>query len=400
MPDRSVLAAPIAPLRKILQDIRASYWFIPACLSVLAVLLAWGTWVLESDEWMPEMTLGRDAARNLVTTIAAAVIGVAGVMFSLTLVAVTHAAGKYGPRLIGNFMRDRGTQWALGIMVATFVHALTTLILIDGVSAASLRLPVLCSVGLAFVSVGAMIFFIHHVPETVNVSNIAASLGQRLTRMVRAEIDEADARDADASEIPDRAPDLQPEPPGAGYIQAIGVTKLREIADEHDLIIRVEASPGSFVTPHAPLLSVWGSADWDEIRSDIDATIAIGREPTETQTLTFLADQLVEMAGIALSPGVNDPFTAITCLNWLGAALTEALEYEGGLDPKQSGRVHLPQLTFETIYDHAFHAAIPYVRDDRMASEALIAHLRALSTRCDGRARRTVLRDMRDLSSG
>ncbi|UWQ22453.1 DUF2254 domain-containing protein [Jannaschia sp. W003] len=394
---------PGALARKVLQEIRGGYWFIPGTLAAGAAALALALWWFQPEVigWLPVGELTDDAARNLLTVIASSIIGVTGVMFSLTLVAVTHAAGKYGPRLIGNFMRDRGNQWALGILVATFVYAFTALVLADSSPDSVIQLTVLVALGLTFLSVGTMIFYVHHVPETVNVSNITAGLGERLTEQLRARIDrteEARASDGGANgsmPLPERDPDLALAASGRGYIQTVAYDRLAELARRRGAVMRIEARAGEFVHPRRTLLRIWGEMTEDEAREALDRAVALGPEPTETQTPTFLADQLVEMIGIALSPGVNDPFTAVNCINWLAAALAEALVHRGGLRQPPSGRLHGDWLDFAALYARTFPAAMPYLTDDRMATEAAIRALEELMTLPATIDRRALLADLR-----
>ncbi|MBM2574896.1 DUF2254 domain-containing protein [Jannaschia sp. Os4] len=367
-------------IRQAVQEVRASYWFLPACAMVAALVLAWAiNWadgaLVEAEADLPQVMTGLDAdgARTLISTIASAVIGVTGVMFSLTIVAVTHAAGKYGPRLIGNFLRDRGNQTVLAILIGVFTFAVVNLWLMGGPEDRVPHLVVAATFVSIFPAIAAVIYFIHHVPETINVSNIAAGLGGTLIRMVREEIDgqqdEAEPRDA-----PDRDPDATLRPDGGGYVQAVDFEGLEGWAEARDAVLRVEAMPGSFVAPRGSWLSVWG-AEPDET---VERAIALGAQPTETQTITFVADQLVEMCALALSPGVNDPFTAITCLDWLAAGLMEALEHGEGLRARTRGRVIRADLDFAALYARAFPAAAPYVKDDAMAAahaERLVADL-------------------------
>ena len=391
----------LARLRQAAQNIRASYWFIPACLVVSAMLVAWfahlGDRVVGVDLPLPDalnaMTTGD--AKDLMSTIASAMIGVAGVMFSLTLVAVTHAAGQYGPRLIGNFMRDRGNQWSLGILLGIFVYALLTLALVSGKAEEVARLSVALGLAFSLVGVGTMIFFIHHVPETVNVANITSGLGRRLATMVRQQID--DAGDETSPVARDGEPDVRLSFPWTGYIQAVSYDRLRELAEEHDFALRFAATPGDFVTPNVPFLEIWGDPPDEDLVEEIMGTVAVGPEQTETQAMTFIADQLVEMVALALSPGINDPFTAINCLNWITAALEDALTYEGGLKGEGEGRIVGVEMTFEELYAHTYPAALPYIADDAMARQAAIERLDRLMRVETTRPRDLILRDLRRL---
>ncbi|WP_298429638.1 DUF2254 domain-containing protein [uncultured Jannaschia sp.] len=391
-----------ARLRTLVRDIRASYWFIPACLVTVSAISAWfahfaGVDVTETIPLPPAlMNITTEGARSLLSVIAGSVASITGVMFSLTLVAVTHAAGQYGPRLIGNFMRDRGNQWSLGILISVLVFAVTTLALLSTGEDHVARLSVSIALMLCFLAIGTMIYFVHHVPETVNVSNITAQLGKRFDAMIRAQID---GRDTDAGTVtpPDRDPDRVLNMPNAGFVQAVNYDRIADIAEDRDLVMRFERTPGDFVNPAQPLLEIWGDDIDDDIEEDIRDAVAIGQEQTEMQTLTFVADQLVEMTAIALSPGINDPFTAINCLNWLSAGLASALTHEGGLVAHPPGRIHGRALTFDDLYAHTFPAALPHVIADDMArgrAVALLSDLMALETELD---RRAILRDLRRL---
>ena len=186
---------------KHVQDVRASYWFLPSVLVVGSIGLATLSQFIDRNTDMlpfdlPDALRAKKAtgARASLSMIAQSMIGVAGMMFSMTIVAVTFASGNYGPRLIGNLMRDRGNQWSLGILIATFVYAALILNAVQDDTGGSTDLFVpyysmAITQGLTLVSVLTMIYFVHHVPETINVSNITAKLGHKLNEEVRAAID-------------------------------------------------------------------------------------------------------------------------------------------------------------------------------------------------------------------
>ena len=327
---------------KILGELRASYWFLPTVLVVIAVALSQITLFLDRNPaWLPielPNALKRtqaNGARSVLSVIAQSVIGVTGVMFSTTIVAVSFAAGNYGPRLIGNFMKDRGNQWSLGILIATFVYSVFVLRAVqspsDGGSVESFvpHLSILVSFAVLLVSVLTMIFFVHHIPETINVSNITSNIGRRFVRDIKDRIGEIDPN-ADYP-IPDREPDFKCFPPYSGYIQAINADNLKSLAQDHDLVVEIPMELDAFVTPQFGILRIWGQGLDDDIEKRLVDCFAFGPSRTEHRNFFFLVDKLVEMIARALSPGINDPFTAINCLNWLHAGLSVALSHEGGL---------------------------------------------------------------------
>ncbi|WP_195818283.1 DUF2254 domain-containing protein [Roseobacter sp. MH60115] len=372
-----------ALLLKLAQDIRASYWFIPATLVLLALGLAHVTeWIDRHTELLPFhlpdafVNTQVDGARSTLSTIATAVIGVTGVMFSMTIVAVSFAAGNYGPRLIGNFMRDRGNQVSLGILIATFAYALSILRAVQdpseaaGVDAFVPQYSMLMAMLGCIIAVFTMIYFVHHVPETINVSNITASLGRRLeTEIVN--IIEAEAALGERPEIdyPDRAPDDQIMLGSAGYIQTLNYDLIEEMMQDHNIKIRIEKLPGDFVTPFTPTLTVWAEGGLsEEHREELCGCYALGVSRTEHQNVLFLVDQLVEMLARALSPGVNDPFTAINCLNWMHNALKTAKHHGDGLGDDGAGKYVLgPRLTYDALFKRSFLASQPYCETDHLA---------------------------------
>jgi uncharacterized membrane protein len=377
-----------AYLFKLLQDIRASYWFLPSMLVLVGLVLASVmVWVDGNPSFVPVqlpdalLDTQADGARSMLSVIAQSIIGVTGVMFSMTLVAVSFASGNFGPRLIGNFMRDRGNQWSLGILIATFVYALVVLRTVqdDIEGGAAQFVPhysLLLALGLTLLCVFTLIYFIHHVPETINVSRISASIGAALERHVRGLIDEQDDKDRYVSP-PDRAPDMTLTAGTSGYIQTVNFSQLANLADTCDLRVNLTTSIGAFVTEKTPVFEVWaGSKD-----IDADAVLecfAIGASRTENQNPTFLAEQLVEMIARALSPGVNDPYTAKDCLNRLAAALTVASTYKSGIKDRSLPRITFKALTFSRMFAASFPLCRQYIKPDAMVLDHALTLLNDL----------------------
>ncbi|MCA8884501.1 MAG: DUF2254 domain-containing protein [Rhodobacteraceae bacterium] len=318
--------------RKIAQDLRASYWFTPASMVILALLAAVGTEQLDRwgvTAWVPRWYYGTtaDAARSVLTVIASASIGAAGVMFSMTVVAVSFASTNFGPRLIRNFMQDRGVQVSLGTLLSTFVFALIILRGIRGGQEGAAMVPALsvtCALALALVSVAVMIYFVHHIPELISLENIAAALGCRLLQAID-EMPRAAHPTADGPD--DGEPVYAVRLDSAGFLQAVNCQGLADLADRSGMRLRIRKWPGDFVAPHMAVADLRGpEAPSDGLRADIADCFALGSSRTEAQNPLFIAKQLTEIIARALSPGVNDPFTAMTCLNWLHAALHRLAE--------------------------------------------------------------------------
>ncbi|TVP50835.1 MAG: DUF2254 domain-containing protein, partial [Gemmatimonadales bacterium] len=168
-----------------LDRIRSSYWFLPAVMSLLAVGLSTLMLSLDrryadripSDAWW---LYGGEAegARVVLSAVVTSMISVTSVVFSITIVALTLAAGQFGSRVLRNFMRDRGNQITLGTFIATFVYAMLVLRTVRGVEDAEFVPPLAMSMGilLVFVSVSVLIYFIHHVASSIQADSVVHSI--------------------------------------------------------------------------------------------------------------------------------------------------------------------------------------------------------------------------------
>lgn len=374
-----------ALLLKWLQDLRASYWFLPTVLAVLAVGLAQAMQYLDHHEFLLSeawRTTQVEGARSTLALISQSVIGVTGVMFSMTIVAVSFASGNFGPRLIGNFMRDRGTQWSLGILIATFVYSLLILHAVQSPYGTEAEqdafvphLSMLVALALTGVSVLTMIYYVHHIPEIINVSNISAKLGGRLKGAIETLVEtrlQNNEDDDNTVSFPSRPAEHQFFLQDDGFVQTWDRQKLVELATENDLYFELLHASGSFVTTFSPILNVWAEKDISEaVGTDIRNCFALGSIPTEQQNLLFIVDQMVEMIARALSPGVNDPYTAVNCLNWLYVGLITAANYKGGLETLRQGRVKHQTLDFHALFDASIVAALPYIKSDPITCKHL-----------------------------
>ncbi|UOA25426.1 DUF2254 domain-containing protein [Pseudosulfitobacter sp. DSM 107133] len=397
---------------KIAQDVRSSYWFIPSTLVFAALLLSELTQFIDHNPDVLPLALPDDfldtqvdGARQTLAVIAQSIIGVTGVMFSITMVAVSFASGNFGPRLIGNFMRDRGNQVSLGILISSFVYALMILRAVqssgaDGLESFVPQYSMLVALLLTLLSVSTLIYFLHHIPETINVSNISAALGRRLAGGIERIIDNHADRTAEPVEVPAKDATATELSLGqAGYIQQLDLAGLCTLAEENDWVIDVAVEIGSFVSVHETVLTIHSaSAPTAEQCDKLCSSFAVGEEQTEAQDITFMIDQLVEMAARALSPGVNDPFTAINCLNWLRNGISVALQHKGGLNPVSRPRVQYRSLTLKHLLDISFRAAAPYCMADKMARDHWMFCLRSLLDAATGDHKKTVAALLKDFS--
>jgi uncharacterized membrane protein len=271
-------------------------------------------------------------ARNVLIVVSTTMITVTGLVFALTIVALQIASGQYSPRLLRNFMRDRGTQVVLSVFVGAFAYSTAGLYTVGvqraGEQAFVPRLAVSGSLGLALVSVGVLIYFIHHLARSIQIDSIMSRI-QRETHEV---IDDVYRHPSGGLEAEERCPD----PPAravvvpaasSGYIQAIQPAPLIETATRHDLVVRLARRVGDHVVAGTPIAWAWHRVPDQPpptpalLAEAVADAVQVGFERTMVQDVLFGLRRLVDIANRALSPAVNDPYTAIQAVHHLSVLL-------------------------------------------------------------------------------
>ena len=384
----------MAQLIKYWNTLKGSYWFIPTVMSIVAALLSFAFTAVDSrigNAWVANIpwiySIQADGARGLLTTVAGSMIGVAGVTFSITIAALSYTTSTLGPRLLTNFMNDRGNQITLGTFVSTFVYCLLLLRVVqagheDGAAFVP-HLSLVFAVGLAVASLAVLIYFIHHITESLHVSNVVANVARDLD----AAIDAYETRvEADREKPPAHLPadfaeqSIAVRADGDGYIQNLVFGSLVSTATSKDLVLRLERTPGDFVATGQTLLWAWPKArvDDDTAAALVDA-YAWGRQRTQSQDVFFLVNELVEIAARALSPGINDPYTAMGCLDWLSVAIHRVARHDiasrHGFDGDDRLRVWARGFDFEALVSAVFDQLRAYFAGDRNASVHMLERM-------------------------
>ncbi|QLH38858.1 MAG: DUF2254 domain-containing protein [Defluviicoccus sp.] len=319
---------------------RSSYWFVPSIMfagAVAAALLmvSLDLHLSRTDAtgrglWFPKF--GADASRSILSTIASGMLTVTGVVFSLTIVALQLASSQFGPRLLRTFMTSRGTQVVLGTFLSSFIFCLLVIGSVRSDLGFVPQLSTAAGIMLGVLNIAVLIYFIHHLATSIRIESLLATVSGELREVIdklfpsqmgeeppqRAKVDPSVSR-ASFDAIP---PAGHVCAAGAGYVRHIDSDMLMSAAQEHDLVMRIEQQPGAFVVEGTPLLSVWIEEEIpDDLEGRLRASFVLGQNRTTMQDVNFAISQLVEVALRALSPGINDPFTAIECTNRLGEAL-------------------------------------------------------------------------------
>lgn len=315
-------------------DVRSSFWFVPALIILGAIALAIGLIDASAsidqrmlERWPLLFGAGAAGSRGLLATIASSMITVAGVVFSITIVALSLASSQYTSRVLRNFMRDRINQTVLGVFVGIFAYCLVVLRTIRAGDEGAFvpALAMLFGLLLGLVGIGVLVFFIHHIATSIQASQILAAVAEETIRAVDHLFPQGVGQEGD-----DTGPELSDptqtwhavSAAQTGYIQEIDTAELLAFAGERKTVIRIERGIGEFLIEGTPVLSVRGSGPLDERAAGrLSSVCMVGRQRTVEQDAAFGIRQLVDVAMKALSPGINDTTTAVMCVDYLTAVL-------------------------------------------------------------------------------
>lgn len=374
-------------------ELRASYWYTPLLMCVVSLLLSILTLRLDYlfdwhwlERWGWFHASNPEGARTILSSIATSMITVAGVTFSMTIVAVAFAGSQIGPRLTTNFMRDRANQITLGTFIATFLFCLFILLALfnankNGTPQADKlvfipQISLLVAILLTLSSIFVLIYFIHHIPESINMSNVVAQVGEELNRQISSQFPMNIGKENANLSIDLSQNSLKKTSvisPNQGYIRILDGNSLIDIATKNDLIIQLEARPGDYITEDSTLLVIYSSQTIDDAVSKqcMDA-FALGHKRNQERDTLFLVDEIVEIIARALSPGINDPFTAMNCLDWLQSSIQKLSKvnqpFAYRCDIKDKLRLITKPITFPEFCDLVFCRVQPYICRDRNAT--------------------------------
>ena len=373
--------------------LRTNLWLVPAVEVLAAVVLFVGTYALDRAAYngvfrVPGWAIsgGPDVARTVLIGIAAAVITVVGVVFSIVIVALTLTSTQFGPRMLRNFIRDRGTQLTLGTFVATFVYAVLTLGSVGQGSHGSFvpHISVTVTLVLMLADLAVLIYFLHHITIQIQLPQVIAGIAGDLQSAI-----ELQAGDPSVGAGTEQAAGLIANmdrqrgvviAPRSGYLQYLEHRTLVSIATEVDAVIHVLFRPGHFIVQGQEYANVWPAEAADSVTRELAGAHVTGPYRTLAQDVSFGVDQLVEICIRALSTAVNDTFTALTCIDWIGDSLCKVT---GRWQPTRvyrdaSGAVRV--ITTETTWERLVQRAFDKVRQAARGMPAvMIRQLDALA---------------------
>ncbi|QIA09759.1 DUF2254 domain-containing protein [Draconibacterium halophilum] len=380
------------------KELMATFWFVPALIIGFAVILSIGFVSLDSyidlpqDGWLRFFLVNSsDSARSILATISGAMIGVAGTVFSVTLVALTLASSQFGPRLIKNFMYVRLNQIVLGSYISTYLYCLLVLNAIrdyDGYSFIP-SISILVAIFAAIVNIVLLIIFIHQIAVSIQADKVISDISNLISKQVKVLFPEKMGDGLKDEKVFDEDEAISAykehttiKSPKAGYLQYIDNEAVMEIVTKNDSLTLLNQGPGSFLVKGGEIGVLHSNNEWEEeSMKKLMEQFIIGKTKTSQQDLNYSIHQMVEIAARALSPGVNDPYTAIACIDNLTATLCYLAEAKFPskyrVDEEDNLRIIADVLNFEGVLDAAFNQ----IRQFSAGSTAVVIKLmEALTT--------------------
>ena len=367
-----------ARLAKAWSTLAEMFWVLPAAIIIFCAGLALAVLRLDEHNLVPAWLIaspfvysgGATGARTLLGAVASSTIGVAGTVFSITIAALSLAAGQMGPRLLRNFTRDRGNQATLGIFLGTFTYALFVLRTVRDDKSDNFVPHLSLSIGmaLAFVCVGMLVYFVEHIAERINVDTVIDLVSDDVARaMAKLTTSEPPPRLIGGYDFSGGRMIVDQR---HGYLQHLDEDGIADWAARRGTVIHLLVRPGNYVFPGAPIAVVKPPVEGAELA--ISDSTALGRNRVSAQDLEFSIRQLEEVAVRALSPGINDPHTAMSVLVRFGTVLARLAERHlpGGV-VLRDGK---PAMIRGTIsYDGLTDAMFHMIRQNAAGSTAVLA---------------------------
>ena len=369
-------------LKKIWLDLNSSLWFLPGLIVAGSIVLALvlvefdkqfgGNWISGYPRLFGVEPAG---SRDMLGTVAGSMITIAGIVFSIVIVALSLTSTQYTPRILRNFMRDQINQVVLGVFVGVFTYCIVVLRTIRGGDEAHVFVPsiaVITGVLFALVGIGFLIYFIHHIAVSIQASTIVATVFDETIEVVDELFPHRMGENAPEEEI-ERLEDFSANSnwqtirsTATGYIQNIDIENLLDFTRNHGAVVKMEHGIGEFVVAGAPIASVTNAAQTSKENFTIDKNAidkldniySIDNYRTIDQDVAFGIRQIVDIIMKALSPGVNDTTTAVICIDYLAAVCSHLAAHPfPSCFRFTNGRLHVitKSPSFEDLIDLAFN---------------------------------------------
>ncbi|MDO6460473.1 DUF2254 domain-containing protein [Granulosicoccaceae sp. 1_MG-2023] len=372
----------------LLEKLRTSLWPLPAlialgclCLSQLSLRLnRVGALRQFSEQYLP---VSDNALQNILTAIAGSVVSFGGVVLSMTMVSITLASGQFGPKVLREYLNNTLAKLTLGLFIGTFVFCIVTLTTLPAVTVPGLT--VLTALSLALLSFMLFVVFIHHTTLSLQADRIVRSIAVQLEAALALYCDHRHTSDKPAllgrwQEQAARRPQCLLRARRSGYLESVDYAAAEAILQEHKALLEICCRPGEFLI-EGQILGTLYYDDNHDCASAITDQFLLAPLRTPVQDPEFAITQITQIAERALSPGVNDPGTAITCIDWLVAAIAGIIDRElpGELycSDENDVRIKRKRPDFDDFFDITFDTLREHARGNR---QVLLCLIRACAT--------------------
>lgn len=325
-------------IRNLMILVRGQMWLIPAIMITLTLFLAFFLLsnkalirAVEDAEFWWVYDGDASSARDLLSSLLSGLMTMTSLVVSITFVVLTLAANQLGPRLIATFMADRQIQAVLGLFLSTILYVLVVLRTLEDELAQAAVPHIAITVGsvLTVACLITLLFYLHKVARSIIADNVIETTANELSKNISDILPDPAGSARDDLPHPDLHGGIAMSLDCSGYIQTINYDALVKFARQNDIVLQIAVRAGQFVLKHGSHVRVHRRSHIDEdMINAIRKGFVIGQQRTPAQDLEYGIRQLVEIALRALSPGINDPFTAVAVIDRLGAALEDILVRE------------------------------------------------------------------------
>ncbi len=384
----------------------SSYWLVPGSMATGMVLMALGLPVVDA-RFKPDviqqfmwLEITPRSAQTILASIASANVSIVGVVFSITILTLSIASSQLGPRLLRTFMAERSTHFALGLYLSTAVYCLILLTIVKDIENNGFvpHLSMIFALLCAIFGLGYLIFFIHRVAQLIQTPNIVESVACDLDRAILRLFPKALGEGGSPLDRPEDLPAEDAFAPiqarNEGYLQGLDQEDLFRLARREDVLVRFLHRPGQFVARGETIAAVWPAEKFSEdLESALNEICVFGNRRTPRQDLECAIDELTEVAVRALSAGINDPFTAVNCVDRLGAALARLAQREIPSAYRYDDAGALRVIVQPESFSSALNAAFDQIRQYGCESVAILIRIVEALTTIARVARRDADRD-------
>ncbi|WP_245998134.1 DUF2254 domain-containing protein [Aquisalibacillus elongatus] len=365
-------------IKKFFLRLKESVWVIPAIYCLIALILTIVIiWIdygrldvvakLVPDILYTNAELGRD----ILGVIAGALLTMTTITFSTIMIVLTTYSSQFSPRTLQNFLTDKRTLTVLGVFMGGFLYSIISLLFIHVEHPTDEILSATFSVALSLICLGFFAFFIQHVATFIQVSNLIISITEEAKENLEKFHEKVektsyikDHKDVDIPSEYQHVTDLKS--PGYGYLQIIDYQNLYELSTKHDLVVLITEEIGTFVVETTVIASVYQKAD-KTLPNDILDAFTIGSERNISEDVQYTIQKLEEIALRAMSSGINDPHTAVDCIQHLGKVLMLITKYHKEdlvYQEENLPRVITKQRQLKDIFYQSFYQVIHCMDDD------------------------------------